>query len=248
MTKRPKTIIITGGTADFWPYVRECVDSLIASGILERADLGILDHGMTPDQSATFKGVAKHIVRPDWVTRAMRVPAHLQQDRHLSLVARSDLRNLYPGYDIYLWFDADAWCQTTEFFDVYVKGALESGLAVAKEDGFDYSPTLAERRWWIGNYFLGFGLVDGFRGGVIAAPINIGLVALHHDAPHWDRYREHHQNTIDRTGKINLDQHSCHATLALEAAAARSGWRYTGGCPGCRSCRGRSGTPSASFC
>jgi len=218
---RPKTIIMTGGTSVFYPFIRECVDSLIATGMLERADLGILDHGMEPEQIATFRGQATHIVKPTWAELGMRVPERHQEDRHINLVARSDLPALFPGYDVYLWFDADAWAQTADFFDVYVDGAMEQGLAVAKENGFRYNPSFVERRWWIGNYFLGFGLVDGMRGGVLFDPINIGLVAIHHDAPHWKRYRERHQATIDRTGKINLDQHSCHATIALDGMPAK---------------------------
>jgi hypothetical protein len=217
---KPKTIIMTGGTSEFFPYLRECVDSLIATGVLERADLGIVDQGMTDEQLATLHGTATHIVRPTWTGLGMRVPEVHQQDRHLNLAARSDLPAIFPGYDVYLWFDADAWAQSADFFDVYVNGAMESGLAVAKENGHGYNPSYLERRWWIGNYFLGFGLVDGMRGGVLAAPINIGLVAIHRDAPHWKRYRERHQTTIDRTGKINLDQHSCHATIALDKLPA----------------------------
>ena len=213
---QPKIIIMTGGNSAFFPYIRECVDSLIATGVLERADLGLVDQGLTDEQLATFRGTAKHIVRPTWAGLGMRLPEAQQQDRHLNLAARSDLPSIFPGYDVYLWFDADAWAQTADFFDVYVDGAMKSGLAVAKENGHGYNPSYLERRWWIGNYFLGFGALGGLRGGVLRAPINIGIVAIHHDAPHWKRYRERHQATIDRTGKINLDQHSCHATIALD--------------------------------
>jgi hypothetical protein len=216
----PKTIILTGGTSEFFPLLRECVASLVACGVFERADLGIIDQGLTDEQVSSFRGVAKHMMRLTWEQLGMRVPARLQEDRYLNLAARSDLPALFPGYEVYLWFDADAWAQSADFFDVYVKGVMAQGLAVAKENGHGYNFSPGEQRWWIRNYIHGFGLIDGVRGGVLSDRINIGLIAIHRDAPHWKRYRERHQNTIDGAGKINLDQHACHATIALDGYPA----------------------------
>jgi hypothetical protein len=213
---RPKTLVLTGGTSSFFPFIRECVDSLADTGVLQRADLGLIDHGLTEEQLRSFSAQATHVVRPSYADLGMRIPQALQQPWSLNLVARSDLPALFPGYEVYLWFDADAWAQRADFFDVYVEGALRSGMAVARDDGAGYRPSWRERRWWIGNYVLGFGLLDGLRGGLLNRAINIGLVAIHRDAPHWARYRQRHQAAIDRTGKINLDQHACHAALALD--------------------------------
>lgn len=207
---------MTGGTEEFFPFIRECVDSLVDNGLLQRADLGIIDHGMTEAQLRTFASQATTIVRPTYAELGMDVPQKLQRAPSINLVARSNLPALFPGYEIYLWFDADAWAQTAEFFDVYVDAAVRTGFAVAKDDGCGYRMSSVERRWWIGNYIHGFGLIDGVRGGILNTAINIGVVAIHRDAPHWARYRQRHQATIDRTGKINLDQHACHATLVLD--------------------------------
>lgn len=211
-----KTIILTGGTHEYFPFVRECVDSLVDTGVLERADLGILDHNLTEEQLQTFSSQAAMIVRPSYADLGMDIPASMQLPWSLNLVARSNLPALFPGYEIYLWFDADAWAQTADFFDVYVNAASRTGFAVAKDDGYGYRQSSFERRWWIGNYVRGFGLIDGLRGGVLNKAINIGMVAIHRDAPHWARYRQRHQAAINRTGKINLDQHACHATLVLD--------------------------------
>lgn len=214
--QRPKTIILTGGTKEFFPFMRECVDSLADTGVLRRADLGIIDHSLTEEQRQSFSSQAAIMVRPTYAELGVEVPERLQLPQHLNLVARSGLPALFPGYEIYLWFDADAWAQTADFFDVYVDGAMRDGLSVAKDDGHGYRPSSFERRWWIGNYVQGFGIVDGLRGGLLHKAINIGVVAIHRDAPHWARYRQRHQETIRRTGKINLDQHACHASLVLD--------------------------------
>lgn len=220
MKKSVPTLIVTGADAAFFPFLSDCVASLRAAGVFECADLAILDQGLTGEQLAALKSGSTTIVRPTWADCGMDVPENLQKDRDISLVARSSLPTLFPGYEVYIWFDADAWVQTSEFLEEFIAGARQSGLAVAKENGAGYSPTLIERRWWLGNYYLGFGVLGALRGGLLAAPINIGVLAIHRDAPHWEAWRRHHEMTIWRTGKINLDQHSCHAVLALDRLPA----------------------------
>ena len=119
--------------------------------------------------------------------------------------------------------------QTPEFFDVFQEGAMKTGLAVAQEDGFGYSPSLMDRKWWVGNYFLNWGIIGGIRGGLMKPPINNGVFAMHRDAPHWARYRALHAEAVKRTGKINHDQHALHASCALEGlpvtyVSARMNW------------------------
>jgi hypothetical protein len=70
-----RVCILTGGTAEFFPFLRECVDSLVACGVLKRADLGVLDQGMTDEQIASFRGIARRVVRLSWDMLGMRVPA-----------------------------------------------------------------------------------------------------------------------------------------------------------------------------
>ena len=163
--------------------------SLQETGVLERADLGILDHGLRPWQAEQISKAAT-VVRPKWT---MNVPDEFLTDRYLGLIARPELRTYFPGYDIYLWFDADAWAQTGEFLDCYIDGALTHGLAVAREDGIGYRRSWVDRRWWAGNYMLGFGGFAGLRA-AFAPTVNIGLIALAADAPHWDVWKDFYKN------------------------------------------------------
>lgn len=224
-----KTVIVTGGTGEFFPLVMECVQSIAAAGLLERAALAVFDQGFSPEQREAMKPYATHMRRLVWEDINVDVPDQHRQDKHLSLPGRPILPKLFPGYDIYQWIDADAWVQTTEFLDVFAAGANKTGLAVAQEDGVGYNASFRDRKWWIGNYFLGFGLIGGIKGGLMKPPINNGVFAMHRDAPHWARYRERHQAAMKRTGKINLDQHSLHATAALDGmpvtyVSARFNW------------------------
>ncbi len=218
--REQKVLIVTGGDAAFFDFLNSCVRSIVEADVLDRADLGLLDLGLTAEQFRTLAPYATHVVRPKWTDLNLNVPERLQQDKHLGLAARPFLRELFPGYDIYIWFDADAWAQTSNFLDVYVAGAMGAGLAVAREDGAGYTAPLIDRRWWIGNYGLAFGIADGVRGALLAKSINIGILAIHVGAPHWEAFGRRYQQTIDRTGKINLDQHACHAALALEGLTA----------------------------
>jgi hypothetical protein len=59
--------------------------------------------------------------------RTINVPQELRDGFMIGNVAKTALRDYFPGYDVYLWFDADAWAQTGEFFDAFVAGALAEG-------------------------------------------------------------------------------------------------------------------------
>jgi hypothetical protein len=206
-----KTIIVTGGDANFFPYLIGAVESLCAHSRTARCDLGVIDQGLTDEQCAQLHGLGCKIVQPEWT---LPVPEAVRLPRNIGLVARTALREYFPGYRIYLWFDADAWMQTTEFIDVYIQGALATGAAVATEDGPGYRRPFSDLRWWIGNMFASFGPTDGLRCS-LATSINIGVLCLTDTAPHWDEWRRLYTRALERTGKVSMDQHAFLAATQL---------------------------------
>ena len=207
-----RAVLVTGADAAFAPWMFSCLDSLADTGVLDLVDLAVLDQGLTADQTASLGAYNAAVAAPDWPDF---VPRHLRSDKTIGLTARPFLRDYFPGYDIYIWFDADAWAQTSDFLACYIDGARSTGAAVARENGHGYSKSFAERRWWVGNHVLAFGLKDGLRL-ALQPSINIGIVALTADAPHWQSWVTHYTRTIERTGKINLDQHALQAAMCLD--------------------------------
>ncbi len=222
------TIVLTGCDAKFYPYMEECLLSLLDMGIDKKADIAILDLGLTSDQVSKLSSMGFMVKVPTWPSY---VPDEVRKIPHqIGLVARTALREYFPGYSVYLWFDADAWAQTPEFFDALVTGARARGAAVIREDGTNYKRDFMYSKWWFGNMITSYGLFNGLKVG-IKPSINIGILALSDTAPHWEQWIAYYQEFINKRGKVN-NQHSFNAALEIETltyykAPARCNWLPT---------------------
>lgn len=202
----------------------ESLDSLHLLNLEREADFGILDLGLSDDQSLILKNRGYLVRTPRWT---MNIPNSIRKPHQLGLVARTDLREYFPGYDVYLWFDADAWAQTPEFFYELTQGALKHGAAIIRENGSGYRKDFMYAKWWYGNMVASYGLVKGLKA-ALQPVANIGIMALSSNAPHWEVWKKYYQKFINKRGKVN-NQHSFNAALVLEkldyyCAPARCNW------------------------
>lgn len=226
MTKR--CLLATGCDAQFYPFMDEALRSLFAVHAEDQADIAILDLGLTEEQRQSLQARGCALKPALW---SLDVPKELQLPHMAGLVARTTLRDDFPGYQVYLWFDADAWAQTPEFLTLMIEGAMREGAAIVRENGPQYRRDYLYNRWWYGHMIAAYGLVKGFA---IAFPpaINIGILALRADAPHWQLWRQQYQFLIHHRQRINMDQHAFNAALALHQlpayqAPARCNWICT---------------------
>lgn len=104
-----KIILATGCDAVFYNFLQETLSSWIRLGLPARADIGIVDMGLSAEQIAALEAQGYAIVVPGWT---INVPQELRDGFMIGNVAKTALRDYFPGYDVYLWFDADAWAQT----------------------------------------------------------------------------------------------------------------------------------------
>lgn len=205
------TVIVTGGDAGFFPFIVQAVESLFALGLTDDAAIAVLDQGLLPEQVQQLRARGCQIARATWT---LDVPDELRSSTQIGLIARTSLRDYFPGFDVYVWFDADAWAQTREFFDRMTTGARRYGAALVREDGRGYRRHVHYTRWWYGHMMLLCGPWTGLR--IARKPsINIGVMALAADAPHWQRWRELYERFIARNRRVNLDQHAFNAAVEL---------------------------------
>lgn len=223
-----KVVITTGCDAEFYPFMREALTSLFALRLNDRADFGVLDLGLSHDQISELSALGCIIRRPSWT---LPIDEALRKPHEVGLVARTDLRTYFSGYDVYLWFDADAWAQTPEFFDLFVEGARARGAAVVRENGRGMKRNWLYSRWWFGHMIASCGVVDGLKVSFPPA-INLGIVALASNAPHWAVWREMYLHMILCRGKASVDQHAFNAAIHLRNLStallpARCNWVVT---------------------
>lgn len=190
----------------------EALASLEALFLDRDADIGVLDMGLSSDQIDALKAKGCAVVTATW---ALPVPEALRIPYQVGYVARTALRDYFPGYQVYLWFDADAWAQTPEFFKDMVDGAKSTGAAIVRENGPGCRRSFIYNKWWYGHMITSYGIMDGIKIGSRPA-INTGILALSDTAPHWEAWRKHYTHMIEKRQRTILDQHSFNAAVELD--------------------------------
>src|SRR4029453_4615902 len=109
--------------------VQGLLESLWSVPALQDQKIGFLDAGLTAEQTSwlgrpggLLKGVGWD---PDFPVRAQweqQVPGFKV------MVARPQIRDHFPGFDVYLWMDADIWVQRGEPVGKMVAGPASGGL------------------------------------------------------------------------------------------------------------------------
>lgn len=207
-----QTILVSGCDANYFPYLKDTITSCEKVLGNRLPDVGILDLGLAPEHRDWLSAKGCRLVTPEWT---LPLPEEIRKPHELGLVARTALRDYFPGYQVYLWFDSDAWAQTPEFFDSFITGAQANGAAVALEPISVMARGCIYNRWWFGHMIKAFGPIKG-ASVACRKTMNIGLVALTDTAPHWNLWIDYYTRMIERTNRVNIDQHAFNAAVYLE--------------------------------
>lgn len=180
------------------------------------ATLYVFDIGLSEAQRRWLlsQGVTLHVPQDPLLSRPLFVEGSYKHGPPVlhAFLSRSRIPELFPGHDVYLWIDADAWVQRWEAVEAYVEGALRAGFAVTPETDPAYTveayAECARRAGWVpfeidpthprnvalnirlhGPSFAMFGAeyLEQLR---TIAPLNAGVFAGRADAPHWQAWRQ----------------------------------------------------------
>ncbi|HTJ56943.1 MAG TPA: hypothetical protein VL418_05185 [Devosiaceae bacterium] len=205
-------IIVTGADANYFPYAKELVISIRAAKGQE-CSIGFYDLGLEPEQNAWLQDLDVAVKRPNTLLE-LDVSAEISPNK-LGYLARPFLRENFPGYDTYVWMDADAWLQSGAGLDLLLAAARERGAAFIRQNDPSYKPTWWLRGWMLKHFVLGYGVLKGLY--LFLWPhINNGVFAMQADAPHWEEWRRRYQGAYDRTSlPAPHDQFSLNAAVVL---------------------------------
>lgn len=112
-----------------------------------------------------------------------------------ALLSRCRIPELFPGHEIYLWIDADAWIQRWDAVETYVQYAAQAGFAITPETdpAYDRDSVAAAH----GASFAMFDVPS--LDSLSAGPVNAGVFAGRADAPHWQEWRRRIEAHIGKT-------------------------------------------------
>jgi hypothetical protein len=170
--------------------------------------IGVLDLGLDREQLNWLAGQVSHVVRPGWdldFPRREQMPQTFKAQ-----VSRPFLPRHFPGYETYLWIDADAWLQDGRVIDLYVAAAGRDKIAITPEIDRAYKRHYKRPKpfgWTLAwkNYREAFGWRVAERLGRNPM-VNCGVFALHHDAPHWDAWARVLSRVLQRTQFFFVEQ------------------------------------------
>jgi hypothetical protein len=186
-----RILIVTAADEAYFPLL----DGLLRSLGDCTFPIACFDVGLQPTSRATIAQRAR-IADPVWdlpVDESANGPA-----RRAS-TARPFLPRYFPGFDIYLWIDADAWVQNRAALDTCIAGAMDGAFAGATHNHPAYRPSagiLSWRRRRMTAYF-GAAAADQFPW---EHYFNSGVFALRGDAPHWDCWADAYAMGLKNAG------------------------------------------------
>ena len=200
-----KVIIVSGADAAYWALLSRLLRSIEAEVKIQKVAVGILDFGMTQGQRDRLQEYGAKIVLPAWdypIAHLKPVP----KNTFMAMTARPFLPRYFPGYDLYVWLDADCWVQEWQAIALVSDAALQRKFAIVPELHHSYNsflnagPSFIE--WAHSTYRRCYD--DAAAKWLSQLPIlNSGVFGATPDALHWSRWQFHLGEIIKR-----LDQ-SC---------------------------------------
>jgi len=194
-----RRLIVSAGDARFFPLLRGLLRSLRDRGAMQGADVAVLDLGLTADQRGMLEQAKVQVVDAVWgLDFPLRARLEAERPWFRAMTSRPLLPSLLPGYDGYLWIDADAWVQTDDVVDLFFRCAAGDALAAVMSNDRSYEP-LRDGRLWQWNA-QNFRAIAPEHAEVLSARpmINSGAFAMSAASPLWQAWAEALRSALAR--------------------------------------------------
>jgi len=205
-----ENVIVSLADSNYFELLNELIDSIKRFDESKNVAICILDAGLTEDQKSKLSQKVDDIKSAEW---DIKVPAFKVMGKEWlkSQVSRAFLPKYFPGYEKYLWIDADAWVNKWEALDLYFKGSNANKLAISTSADRSYGRVL-RADWLIGSiakvksqnykHAKSSGFSETVARKIALMPhLNIGVFCLNADAPHWVVWQKNLKQALS-SGKI----------------------------------------------
>ena len=205
-----KNVIVAMSDSNYYELLIELIDSIKSFEESKDIAICILDAGLDKNQISQLEGKVDSIKKAEWdiVVSSFKVRG---KEWLKSQVSRAFLPKYFPGYNKYLWIDADAWVNKWETIDLYFKASDKNRLAISTSADRAYGRVL-RAEWLFGGWAKiksqnykhakssGFS-EDDARKVALMPHLNIGVFCLNENAPHWKIWQKNLKKALS-SGKI----------------------------------------------
>jgi hypothetical protein len=210
-----RTLIVTAADEAFVPLLRGLVESLQQWTPRPYTDLACLDLGLSAANRDWVARYAAHVIEPGW-DLGVDEQARTAHPEWRALTARPFLPRYFPGYDVYVWIDADAWVQERFALDWYTILADKGQLAITPhvDRAYRTTPHLIHSRMSRMRAYFG---PEAEKRTLWDRYFNAGVFALRADAPHWAIWATWFRAGLDATaGKLCCDQTALNQAIWMD--------------------------------
>jgi hypothetical protein len=200
-----RTLLITASDEAYAPLLRGLVESLQQISPRPYSALACFDLGLGASSRVWLEQYAVHVATPGWDLPVAESLKETQPDLR-ALTVRPFLPEYFPGYDIYLWIDSDAWVQQRFAVDWYIEGASRGALAATPQVHHAYRQALSGLNWRMQRMHAYFGK-DAAQRVLSETYINAGVFALPAEAAHWAEWAKSFRTGLkESNGLVCCDQ------------------------------------------
>lgn len=200
-----KCTIVSFSDEKYFPLLKELISSIRDLDVAGKCGISILNGGMRDDQLREISDQVSNMKNAEW---DFDLP-HLKKEPEYrkAFTCRPFLPKYFPGYDIYLWIDADAWVSDWHAIEMFIEGASRGAIALTTEVDRAYARIGGFKR----DYVLGvpirfkpylytrtkaaFGRKLAYELALHPGP-NVGAFAIHRDAPHWEVWADYLEKAL----------------------------------------------------
>jgi hypothetical protein len=202
-----RPIIVSGADSGYFELLQGCIRSIRDKPEGAKVALGVLDVGLGKAERRWLDEQGALVVEPGW---DLDFPGCDSTPRYRQAqYGRPFLPRHFPGHDLYLWIDADAWVQDWAAIELLLRAAAEGKIAIVPEMDRSYR-----------NFFHAFEefhgvIAEGYRAIFDEATatrlgrlplLNNGVFALAADAPHWQAWAVTLESALQRSRNALVDQ------------------------------------------
>jgi lipopolysaccharide biosynthesis glycosyltransferase len=202
--KRMKSIIVSGADENFAGLLTELLDSLRQWKEPLSNTIGILDVGLSESSKKQLSQYGCQIVEPTW-DFVIDDNITAQKPYLRAMTSRPFLPKYFPGYDLYLWLDADTWVQNKFAVEWLFQAAKNGDIAIVPEIHRSYYHNPGIINWRLKplqDYFSS----EAVQLYYLNRYFNTGIFALRRDAPHWNSWEKYFQSGLNTKPNTVEDQ------------------------------------------
>ena len=217
--------IVSLADSNYFELLCELIDSIKSFEESNNVAICILDAGLSDNQKNILLKKVDTIKKANW---DIEVPSYkvIGKEWLKSQVSRAFLPKYFPGYNKYLWIDADAWVNSWETIELYFKGSDNNKLSISTSADRAYGRVL-KVDWLIGGFAKvksqnykhakSSGFSEKIAREVALKPhLNIGVFCLEATASHWDVWKKNLKIALKRGKIFGSEQIAMNVTIYID--------------------------------